>query len=84
MKKPEVFLKPIPRDIIELAKDHTRMASEIKHLLFLSIKIEEGEDYTWILNKSHLSSEVSYIAEQIRKVAKENKELKEKLSSLKD
>jgi hypothetical protein len=84
MKKPEVFLKPVPKDIIELAKDHTRMTVEIRNLLFLILELEKGKNYDWILNKSTLHSEVGYIAEQLKKVYNENKALKEEIINLKE
>ena len=77
MKKPEVYLKPVPKDIIELAKDHARMCTEIGNLMYLAHKLSKGEDYTWILNKSSHYPEIDYISTEIRKLYEENKKLKE-------
>ena len=82
MRKPEVYLKPVPRDIIELAKDHTRMCTEIGNLLFLTHQLSEGRDYTWILNKSSCHLEVKWISSEIRRLYEENKELKESLETI--
>lgn len=83
MKKAEVYLKPVPKDIIELAKDHTRMSSEIGHLLLLCSNLSKFKDYTWLLNKSSRAEEVKYISGEIKRLYEENKKLKEELANIK-
>ena len=84
MKKPEVYLKPVPKDIIDLAKDHTRMCTEIGNLLLLLVELSKDRDHHWLLNKSSHHSEVEYIASEIRRLHEENKELKESLKAVKN
>jgi len=83
MKKTEVYLKPVPKDIIELARENEQLKTEIKNLLFLckyeiqDRGTEQSKEWTYALTSCHRKHGFDYITNQIRELLKENKELKE-------
>ena len=81
MKKPEVYLKPIPKDIIELAKENAELKRGLGDLLLLIVEKKHGRDHNWRKNKNEF---MDYISKAIRELYEENKELKESLKAVKN
>ena len=81
MKKPEVYLKPIPKDIIELAKENAELKRGIGDLFLLIHEKQHDRGHNWLKNKNEF---VNYISDAIHELYEENKEFKESLKAVKN
>lgn len=75
-----LFFKPPFKDIIELTKDYMRIKRETDNLFYHVFQASKGEDYEYLLDKSSMWHNISYVQEEFDRISKENKELKEALN----
>jgi hypothetical protein len=84
MKWLKLFFKPPFKDIIELTKDYMRIKRELDNLFFHVFQASKGIEYHYLIDKSSMWHNISYIQEEFDRVSNENKELKKQLNAIKN